>query len=710
MSSPSTPWTSFSAWLYRRPLLNPALLFSLLLVLVYFGMPSDELTFDNAFIVGDDTRLRSFSLGSLKLIFSRDYWWPSFSSSLFRPLSTLTFWFEYSVLGYGERAIGYQLCNAAMHLGIVMLVFTLARRLRLGEAVAWGAALLFALHPVGTEVVPNIVGRCDLLAAGTVLAGLLAYLIAIERPDPAERWRLFGVSGIFALLGILMKESAVVLPALVFWHGLLRLDEWRVGGAARKAWQSDAMRALVVFLPALLVCFGIRWWFTRDSGVAEHPFIDNPLVIESFWVSRLSALGVWGMQIRALFMPLGLSNDYSFNAIPAAVLPFGNETALWGWGMVLLCLVSLAGLVCWRKRPAGVAFLLGAYVLTMLPTSNLIVLIGSIRADRFHYLPSAFLWLALLSIILATPAARFARRPLLVGAIAWATCLAVIAHARCYDWRDNLRLWSSALAAAPNSVKALAGAANTMQVVRGDEEGTRVAIDRLSRAVEIYRASRVPREHWPILIFSDLGGMYLNLFDFLVRDKKPEAERALVLEKSLAALEEGMEIEAVVRERWTRMHLDQGSQVAPFNELLRRNYATVLGEKKRYAEAIQVMEDTIKVSPLALSNRELLAKLADQSGDPQKALDELILCRVIEPSRPSDLAHIGALAKKTKPESEPLVRDSGGTLRLNLDDPAIEQSVRAALTRYTEILRGAGLELEAKRMKRVARHNYGIEL
>lgn len=710
MSFPSTPRAAFRAWLAASPVRNPALLFSLLLAMVYFGMPSEELTFDNSFIIGDDTRLRSFSLESLRLIFSRDYWWPSFSSSLFRPLTTFTFWFEYSFLGYGKHPIGYQLGNAAMHLGVVMLVFTLARRLRLGERAAWAGAALFAVHPVGTEVIPNIVGRSDLLAAGAVLGGLLAYLAAIERDSVGARWRLFGVSGICAVAGILVKESAVVLPALVFWHGLLRWREWREGGPARKAWQADAVRAVLVFAPALLGCFAIRWWFTRDPGVAEHPFIDNPLVIEGFWTARLSALGIWGMQLRTLFLPLELSIDYSFNAISAADLPFGNATAWWGWATLLVFSAVTVGLVFWRKRPSGVAFLFGAYLLAMLPTSNVLILIGSIRADRFHYLPSAFLWLGLIASASALPSPRALRRPAVMVACLWGACLAIIAHARCYDWRDNLRLWQSALAVSSESVKALAGAANTVHMARGDEEGMRIAIGRLSRGLEIYRNSSVSREHWPIRVFSDLGGMYLNLYDLLVKEKRPEPERAAVIAKSLAVLEEGMQIEEEQRERWAAKHLTNDSQISPMNELLRRNYATVLGEQKKHAEAIRVIEDTIAVSPLAVDNRIILAKLAQDAGDTQKALDQLILCRIMEPARRDDLTWIATLVQKITPDAKPLVNDAKGERRLNLDEPVIEEAVRSALRTHKGLLESLGFSTAAKRINRVARHNYGLEL
>ena len=92
---------------------------------------------------------------------------------MYRPLGTLSYLFNYAVLGNGEHPEGYHWINLLLHLGNVLLVYALARRLLKNFWPPVFVAALWAVHPVLTESVTNIVGRVDLLAAMAVLSGLL---------------------------------------------------------------------------------------------------------------------------------------------------------------------------------------------------------------------------------------------------------------------------------------------------------------------------------------------------------------------------------------------------------------------------------------------------------------------------------------------------------------------------------------------------------
>jgi protein O-mannosyl-transferase len=56
---------------------------------------------DNKFIILEDPRLREANHNNLHLIFTQDYWWPKAVSGLYRPLTTLSYLFNYSTLGNG---------------------------------------------------------------------------------------------------------------------------------------------------------------------------------------------------------------------------------------------------------------------------------------------------------------------------------------------------------------------------------------------------------------------------------------------------------------------------------------------------------------------------------------------------------------------------------------------------------------------------------
>ncbi|MGH9672326.1 MAG: hypothetical protein ACRD44_04040 [Bryobacteraceae bacterium] len=58
---------------------------------------------DNRLLILEDPRMKELSWEKVRQIFTEDYWWPRASSGLFRPISTLTLYFNHTVLGQGDR-------------------------------------------------------------------------------------------------------------------------------------------------------------------------------------------------------------------------------------------------------------------------------------------------------------------------------------------------------------------------------------------------------------------------------------------------------------------------------------------------------------------------------------------------------------------------------------------------------------------------------
>ena len=156
----------------------------------------------------------------------------------------------------------------------------------------------------------------------------------------------------------------------------------------RASWRRRAAAYAAVALP-FAVFFGVR------SGLGMHMLIDyaeNPLVSVGFWTARLTAIKVVGKFLWLFLWPAHLSADYSYNAVPL----FGWRLSNWEDAkalialLVLLAAALLAFLLAVRSRPTGrpLLFFLLFFFVALSPTSNLIILIGSIMAERFLYLPS----------------------------------------------------------------------------------------------------------------------------------------------------------------------------------------------------------------------------------------------------------------------------------------------------------------------------------
>src|SRR5579863_2307312 len=110
---------------------------------------------------------------SLQRLFS-----PNSVSAVFRPVTFATLALNWA-LG-GASPVGYHLINIFLHAGATWLLYVLLLELLgsapEGAAVAFAAALLYAVHPIHTEAVAWVVGRAELLAAGFLFAGWILHL------------------------------------------------------------------------------------------------------------------------------------------------------------------------------------------------------------------------------------------------------------------------------------------------------------------------------------------------------------------------------------------------------------------------------------------------------------------------------------------------------------------------------------------------------
>ena len=143
-------------------------------------------------------------------------------AKFYRPLASLSYSLDYSL--WKLEPFGFQLTNLVLHIVVSILVFFLLRVLCAGDTtVAWIGALVFATHPILVESVPAIDRRHDMLAVMFLIASLLAF-VRYRRPTGPRT--LFLVLSITTyVLGLGAKETAIVLPVVVFLHYLVFPEE-----------------------------------------------------------------------------------------------------------------------------------------------------------------------------------------------------------------------------------------------------------------------------------------------------------------------------------------------------------------------------------------------------------------------------------------------------------------------------------------------------
>ncbi len=426
-----------------RLLAFPALV--LLTWLAFSNSFATGFALDNNMLILRDTRIQQATVDNVNLILRHTYWWPNGESGLYRPLTTLSFMWNYAVLGNGSRPAGYHWVNFGLHAANVLMVFALALVLLAGSArrfpLACVIAGLWAVHPVLTESVTNIAGRADLLAGAAVLAGFLFYL----KNAASAGWRripwLLGLS-LATLVGVFSKESAVVLPAIIVLYELLCR-----GRGKAFPWVSAAAGLAAMAAPIALMLWQ-RSIVLAAAPPAEFPFVDNPIGGAGFWIGRLTALKVLAHYLAAAFFPLHLSADYSYSQISLASGSIGD------WVAWLAVAAAAAALVVLYRRNRTACFFACFAFLNLLPASNLLFPIGTIMAERLLYLPLIGLLAA--AVMAADEAAGRFRIPgtaLAAAACVIAGLFAVRAWTRNLDWTNDLSMAKASVLTSPNSFK-----------------------------------------------------------------------------------------------------------------------------------------------------------------------------------------------------------------------------------------------------------------
>jgi len=402
------------------------------------------LPLDAGALVQGNPALRALTWANLRTIFSSDYWSPMATSGVYRPLTTFSLFVNWTVLGNEGRPLGYHVVNVALHVACCCAVLALFRRLGLAAGAAVLATLLFAVHPVTTEVVANVAGRADLLAALGVLLGVLCHARAVAASGGARLGWEAALAGAMALAVFSKENGAVLLPLVIAWDATM---------PAARTGARERLRGPLVSGAVLAVMLAARWWVRATGYAPEASPLDNPILEAGFWSGRATALGVLAQQAGMLVWPAVLRADYSYDQIPLVRWPPGAATVVEvGAGLALLVGLAVAAWRIRRTRPA-LCFLLVWIGVSVLPAANLLVVIGSIRADRFLYLPLVGCTGALAIAAWGDGSLRRRRLVGALGAVAIASC-AARSIGRNAEWRDELTLWRATVATSPRNAKA----------------------------------------------------------------------------------------------------------------------------------------------------------------------------------------------------------------------------------------------------------------
>jgi protein O-mannosyl-transferase len=397
-------------------------------VVVYLGALANQFAVDDLYIIVYNPVVHSIS--GLWRAFVTPYWPPELGGKLYRPLAVAS----YTLDGLAGNAPWFHAVNLLWHAGASVAVAALARRWS-GSAAALVAGLVFAVHPVHVEAVANAIGRAELMAA--TFAGLSVYAALVT-----DR---LGWSALALVGGLLSKENAAVVPALVAWG-------WMVGLSRPPRRRMAAYAA--TWLAIALVYGCVRWAVLHPYG-RIHDLA--PVFVGASPVAvRLTAVSALTDVARLLVFPLTLRVDYGPAERTLVTSPLDPHFLL---GCLCLGLWAVLLWRAWRARRTVETYALGWIALAFLPVANLLFPVGVLVAERTLYLPSVGVALA----------AGAALRDLAGRRLVWAAALIVLAGgartvARVPVWHDDKSVTLSILEDSPGSYE---GPARTGALFQG---------------------------------------------------------------------------------------------------------------------------------------------------------------------------------------------------------------------------------------------------
>jgi Tfp pilus assembly protein PilF len=510
---------------------------------------------------------------------------------------------------FDMKAGRHLLVNALIHVANTLLVFWFLLR---ATHARWPSALvaaLFALHPLHVESVAWASERKDTLSTFFGLLSLIAYTRYVE--TRSRKW--YAGSAVALALGLLAKPMLVTWPFV-----MLLLDYWplrrfkRLGVERRlgRASHSEAATTIALVrekLPlfALAAVSAIMTFLAQSRGGAVRTLAHEPVTL------RLSnALVSYAKYLLLTFWPNDLAVYYPFAGIPAWQI-IGAASLL--IGITVFCVSQR------RIRPylmIGWFWFLG----TLLPVVGIVQVGGQIMADRYFYIPSIGLFIAL--VFGFTDIARSWRvAPALSTGIAVGVLLflATLTNAQIQRWRDSFTLFEHTLAVTPPNLRI----EHNLGIALGASGRYDEAAAHFEKALQIdpnfydgLLAMGVTRAHQGQLPEA------IEYFQGAIRSQ-PDAPKAHVQlahalwtqNRDQPALEE--------------MH--RASQLAPKDPDIRADFGLALGMVGRIPEAIEQLHEALRMNPSSAEAHNNLGLALLAVGKARESIPEFEMALHLKP-------------------------------------------------------------------------------
>ncbi len=536
-----------------------------------------------------------------------------FYASNWHPLTWISHMLDCQI--FGTWAGGHHLVNVLFHSTNSIILFFLLFRLTGAQWRSAIVAALFAWHPIHVESVAWISERKDVLSTFFGLLSLSAYVGKQKgRWQSGNLWALF-----FFALGLLAKPMLVTLPLL-----MLLLDFWPLQRVTNEGWRT-------LFRPGFWKLVLDKWpWFTLTFGSCAATLyaqktggaVMGTYAFPLFW-RIVNALESYFWYAKKLLWPVNLAAYYPLEHVKSIGLFVGEST--------VLIVVTMVAVLALKKRPY---LLMGWlwFLISLVPVIGLVQVGSQGEADRYDYIPSIGIFIALIWGIGELLGDR--KSVVVLESVASCAVLGLCIHgtmAQVNTWKNGFTLFGHAIMVTRDNFAAYDSLGMTWF---GFGENAK-ALEALNMALKINpEVAEVQRDKGVVLVKMRRREEAIKWLDSASQLNPNDADTQNLLGAQLAAL--GKNDEAL-------KHHARAVQLKPQNAEFQNNFGAALAAMGNRADAELHYAEAVRLEPGNAHYQNNYGTALARANQPQQAIEHFLAALRLNPRYGDAYSNLGAV-------------------------------------------------------------------
>jgi len=550
-------------------------------------------------------------------------------ANTYRPVFYLVYMAEY--LTFGLRPWAWHLVNILLHSMNALMVYFLASLfittekkpradnrgpLALTMTAPFIAGLVFALHPINSEVVSWAGTIPELIFTLLVLCAFTLYILAERAPQRAAAY--LACSAACFSVALFSKETAMALIIII------PLYEF-----TKRGWQS--LRRWKIFIIYLIPA--VIYMVMRTSALGG--MTQMSLIKMTFYEGLLNVFPLIARYLGKLILPINLSIIYSFTPVHSAF------EMMFIIGLIA-CAAFAALILLLRKKRKEIFFLIWILI-PLLPVLYMPILSVGGFADRYLYLSTAgaAVFIALMVSRMYKRQQSSKRQKTIL--IATLTLILVIYSAasikRAIIWRSDYSLWSDTVIKSPKSPNALYNLGWALQS-RGGTENLKKALKVYKETIRV-KPNKENAHYNAALIYQKMGDYPNALIHYRasLRLKPSNATTPY----NIAMLYQSMgDISMAIK------FYNLAISINPQYEDAHYNLGWTYQKMGDYSNALIHLKEVLRLNPRSTDAHYMIGNIYDNRGEREKALSEFSKAVTADPSYGPAKSELKRLLDKTR--------------------------------------------------------------